>query len=253
MSRAVRIFAGVGLAMAYLMSHPGVGGADTGNDNPGGSGSIGAEVSTPGTGSTGSGSNGSNEGGSDDSGEPNAGPLYCGMPGADPDTCSNQPAIQDLPAIPPGIPASVAAAVARDQVDITIPGLHTSPDGVSQVTGMRTWFWLDSSQWRSTTVRAELPGVWAEVTARPVRSRWTPGDGGATVVCDGRGRPHPGTSGATTDCGHVYTTTGRYTLEVAVIYEVTWRSSTGETGVQDPLVLTGDLPITVEQRQVVVS
>jgi len=156
------------------------------------------------------------------------------------------------PAAAPAI-AAVLALQAREQVTVSVPRLHTSPDGVPQLAGKRTWFWMDEGEWRAVSVRAEIPGVWAEVTATPVRAVWRPGDGGAAVTCDGPGRPHPGTRGATTACGHVYTTTGARTLRAAVTYEVTWRSSTGETGVQDPFVLTGSLPVTVEERQVVVS
>lgn len=157
---------------------------------------------------------------------------------------------------PSGAPAPVAgevlAAHVRDLVTITVPRPRTSPDGAPQLAGLTTWFWLDPDEWRTATARAELPGLWAEVTATPVRSVWTPGDGSPAVTCDGPGRRHPGTSGATTTCGHPYTVAGDYTLRVAVTYAVTWRSSAGETGTQAPIVLTTTIPITVEQRQAVV-
>lgn len=158
--------------------------------------------------------------------------------------------------VPPGAGPPVAAVLAlqaREQVTVRVPRLHTSPDGVPQLAGKRTWYWMDPEEWRPVTVRAEIPGVWSEVTATPTRTVWHPGDGGPTVACAGPGRPHPGTGGATTTCGHVYTTVGAYTLRAAVTYEVTWRSSTGEAGTQDPFVLTAALPLTVEERQVVVS
>lgn len=230
------------------------------------SGTIGAEVSTPGDGSNGSGSGagessgngtggpvGSNgPGGSGGSGE--SVPIYCEETGADPATCLSRPATVDGPAAAPEpVAAVVVAAIAREEITIEIPRPHTSPDDAAQMTGLRTWFWLQPDRWTSSTARAELPGVWAEVTATPIQATWNPGDGGSPVTCDGPGRPHPGTSKATTDCGHVYTTIGHYALGVTVTYQVTWRSSTGETGVLDPLVLTTSLPITVEQRQVVTS
>ena len=133
-----------------------------------------------------------------------------------------------------------------------IPAPNTSPPaGQAQLTGLRTWFWLDAEAWVPVTARAELDGVWAEVTATPVRATWTPGDGGRAVTCLGPARPHPGHDDATTDCGHVYTVMGDYSIEVAVTYEVTWSASTGESGTQDPIVLSTDLPIHVEQRQAV--
>lgn len=153
---------------------------------------------------------------------------------------------------PPAITPEILAQAVRDEVAIAVPRPGTSPAG-PQVTGLRTWFWLDRSAWRPVTARAELPGLWAEVTATPVRATWTPGDGSPPVTCEGPGRPHPGTAGATTTCGHTYTRTGAHTLRVAVTYAVTWRSSTGASGTQDPIVLGTTAPVTVEQRQVVVT
>lgn len=162
------------------------------------------------------------------------------------------PCDPDDPAGPVIPPAALVAQVALDQVTFTVPRPHLSPaESAHQITGLRTWFWLDPDEWVAATARAELPGIWAEVTAAPVRAVWTPGDGSPAVTCAGPGRPHPGTSGATTDCGHTYTDVGTFTLRVAVTYEVTWTSSTGETGVEDPIVLTTDLSVPVEQRQAV--
>ncbi len=151
------------------------------------------------------------------------------------------------------VAASLVALNAREQVTVTAPRPHLSPDGVPQVTGLRTWFWLDPAAWQAQTVRAEIPGLWAEVTAAPTHTQWDPGDGAPPLTCNGPGRPHPGTTDATTDCGHVYEVVGAYTLTVTITYAVTWRSSTGETGTQDPFVLSADLPVTVTQRQVVLS
>lgn len=153
----------------------------------------------------------------------------------------------------PTAAVALLALHAREQVTLTAPRPRLSPDGVPQVTGLRTWFWLDPAAWQAETVRAEIPGLWTEVTATPTRADWDPGDGAAPITCAGPGRPHPGTSDATTDCGHAYEVVGSYSLSVTVTYTVTWRSSTGETGVQDPFVLRADLPVTVTQRQVVLS
>lgn len=161
----------------------------------------------------------------------------------------DQPSGPAAPVVPP---AAVVAQMALDQVTFTVPRPHLSPtEAAHQITGLVTWFWLDPSEWVAATARAELPGVWAEVTAAPVRAVWTPGDGSPPVTCTGPGRPHPGTPGATTDCGHTYTDVGTFTLRLAVTYEVTWTSSTGEAGVEDPIVLTTDLQVPVEQRQAV--
>src|SRR6201999_1256503 len=104
------------------------------------------------------------------------------------------------------------AQLALDSADIVLPEPHNLPDGVPQLTGMPTWFWLDPASWGPVTARAELPGVWAEVTATPTTSVWTPGDGGAPVTCTGPGRAHPGGDTIETDCGHTYTEIGSDTL-----------------------------------------
>ncbi len=289
------------MALALLPAYPvsAAGGLD---DDPGdpGSGSIGAEVATPGSSSTpapspqpqrGSsggggepsrGSGGSSSGGTSSGGGGSSGGGSTGggsgsgtggrrvedpsnpldqVKACKPGACNAAPAAPPAPApAGPRAPAAaplpnpaIVAEAARQEVPIRIPRPHTSPDGVPQVTGLKTWYWMDPAQWAPATARAELPGLWAEVTATPTRTVWTPDDGGATVTCAGPGRRHPGTSRATTDCGHVYSDKGAYTVRVAVTYEVTWRSSTGESGTQDPIILTTNLPITVEERQVVTN
>jgi hypothetical protein len=156
------------------------------------------------------------------------------------------------PALPAVVPETLAQ-MALDSATIVLPQPHTSPDGVPQMTGLMTWFWIDPAAWVPISARAELPGVWAEATATPTRATWTPGDGGAAVTCDGPGRAHSGTAGATTDCGHTYVDIGSYPLTIDVTYEVTWESSTGAGGVLESIVVSGEVPITVEQRQAVID
>jgi len=167
-------------------------------------------------------------------------------------SCMSPPMGVGDPALPAAVPEALAE-MALDSATIALPQPHTSPDGVPQMTGLMTWFWIDPTAWVPISARAELPGVWAEVTATPTSATWTPGDGGAAVTCDGPGRAHPGTSGATTDCGHTYVDIGSYTLTVDVTYQVAWDSSTGAGGELDPIVVSGEVPIRVEQRQAVID
>ncbi|WCO68299.1 hypothetical protein PO878_06105 [Iamia majanohamensis] len=273
--------------MILLLVAPDAVSGKTGSGNNGGSdGSIGADVATPGRpggggppsgegsggggeasggASGGSGGSGASDGGSGGGGLVPAAirnaPTQNGLFRCDADFSSF--ACPDAPDAAPAPPAgggaaplpdpAVLAEAARQEVPIRVPRPHTSPDGVPQVTGLKTWYWMDEAEWTPATARAELPGIWAEVTATPTKAVWTPGDGAAAVSCRGPSRPHPGISGATTDCGHTYTDVGSPTVRVAVTYEVTWRSSTGRSGVQAPIVLTTSLPLTVEQRQVVTN
>lgn len=258
--RVVQSIAALAALSIAVLGLSGRADAADGSSRPNPTHTIGIDVMTPG--SSGGGGGGSNGGGGstggDDgggsAGEPDTSPDD-GTPGdGDPGPPMQQmwpPAIPPAPGPAPAPAPAVLAAAARQEIPIRIPAPHTSPDGVAQVTGLTTWFWMDPSQWAPATARAELPGIWAEVTATPTRAVWTPGDGSAAITCRGPSRPHPGTSGATTDCGHTYINTGAYTIRVAVTYQVTWTSSTGASGTQPPIVLTTNLPITVEQRQAV--
>lgn len=176
--------------------------------------------------------------------------LYCGM-GRLPDWMC-EPVAPAGPATPPVDPGAVARQI-REEVPVEVPAPHTSPpaDGF-QLTGLRTWFWLDRERWVPASVRADVAGVWIEVTATPTSATWDPGDGGAAVTCAGPARPYAG-EGSTTTCGHTYTETGHLEVGLSVSYAVTWRASTGASGTLDPLVLTASLPLEVEQRQAVID
>lgn len=213
------------------------------------SGTVESEVTT--TPTPGSGSGGGTGG---------SGPEYQGGSGGGADAgptqgyaCSPNAPVGSAQACDQGDPAAapapeVVAQLALDRVTFSIPEPQTSPDG-HQITGVPTWFWLASDEWLSFTARAELPGVWAEVTAAPVSASWDPGDGSPAVVCDGPGRP--ATSGGVPECAHTYTVVGDYTLTLRVTYAVTWRASTGASGSFDAIVLTDTAPVEVQQRQAV--
>lgn len=242
-------------------------GADDGLDAPP---SVGAEVETPGVPGGGSVAV-TEEAASEETGSaadgPAAPPRHPGLTyeecvallefSADREAC--QLAESGAPP-PPGAPAApvidpaVLAQQARETVALPLPRPHTSPpeDGF-QLVGLETWLWLDADRWHPVTARAELPGIWAEVTATPTRATWTPGDGGAAVVCDGPGARHPGTAGSETDCGHTYLDLGTFTLAVEVTFTVTWRASNGTSGAQAPITVGAELPVRVEQRQAVID
>jgi hypothetical protein len=258
MRRRVGVLLGVVLSLSFIGSEPAL--AALGDDNPpsidvivetpGGSGGGRPETAEDG----GAGSSGGDGGGAEAGEAVGAVPVVggcatvpvgavCGGDGAE------EPAAPAAPAFDP----VVLAQAALDSAPIALPEPHTSPDGVPQMTGLATWFWLEPGSWEPVSARAELPGIWAEVTATPTRATWTPGDGSAAVVCTGPGRPHPGSAGATTDCGHTYVDVGSYTLVVEVTYTVTWTSSTGASAALDPITVGAELPVTVEQRQAVID
>jgi hypothetical protein len=129
---------------------------------------------------------------------------------------------------------------AIDVLDPPEPGWGASPDGVevAMVTQLPTALWVDTAYWTGNFVaRVETPSgrVWAEATAVPTSSKWTPGDG-AVVTCVDGGQPWgPATTVDETACSHTYvrSTAGSpgYGMAVEVAFDVTGSTSTG--GVQD--------------------
>ena len=129
---------------------------------------------------------------------------------------------------------------AIDVLDPPEPGWGASPDGVeiAMVTQLPTALWVDAAYWSGSFVaRVETPSgrVWAEATAVPRTSTWTPGDG-AVVNCAGGGEPWgPTTATDEAGCSHTYvrSTAGSagYGMTVEVAFDVTGNTSTG--GVED--------------------
>lgn len=172
-------------------------------------------------------------------------PVMCTAGGPGPDA----PPTPGGPATPPAV---VLAQRARESVTVIVPRPRTSPpEEHFQITGLPTWFWVDPDDWRTMRARAQVPGMWTEVTVTPRKMTWDPGDRGDPVTCHGPGKKW--SDGASTDCGHLYTVKGDYTIEVTVTYAVTWRASTGQSGTQDPMILTTELPIDVQERQPVTN
>jgi hypothetical protein len=162
----------------------------------------------------------------------------------------------------PGPDLAAMARQAYDQVPLVFPAPSTSPGiGVDQITGLPTWLWIDPSGWAELSARAEIPGFWVEVSASPRQVVWDMGDG-EQVTCDGPGTPYdpsrPDDEQSTT-CSHVYQVVssdepgGRYAASVTVVWSVSWRASTGATGVLADASRTTSFSLTVTERQAVVT
>ena len=162
----------------------------------------------------------------------------------------------------PGPDLAAMARQAYDQVPLVFPAPVTSPAiGVDQITGLPTWLWIDPSGWGELSARAEIPGFWVEVAAAPRHVVWDMGDG-EQVTCAGPGTPYdpsrPDDDQSTT-CSHVYQFVsndepdGQYAASVTVIWSVSWRASTGATGVLADASRTTTFGMTVTERQAVVT
>jgi hypothetical protein len=173
-----------------------------------------------------------------------------------------QPVVWD-PAEPLGpVVADVRAAeAALEALPIADPTIRTSP-AADQLVGVEAWLWLDDP-WTAQTATAAISSASATVNAEPVEVVWDPGDGSEPVVCDGPGTPFGGA--AASDCTHVWqrrstvTSTGgddpdgTFTLTATVTYEVTYTTTTGETGTLDPVTRTASIPVRVQELQAVIT
>ncbi len=162
----------------------------------------------------------------------------------------------------PGPDLEALARRAFDEVAFVFPQPVSSPaiDG-EQITGLPTWLWIDPGGWRDLTARADLAGFWVEVTAKPQRVVWDLGDGGE-VVCNGPGTPYDPSvadDAQSTDCEHIYQFVsagepgGRYAASATLEWSITWRASTGATGVLADASRTTTFGMTVTELQAVVT
>jgi hypothetical protein len=135
--------------------------------------------------------------------------------------------------VDPGALAQQALA----SVGIAAPVISTSPSAADQLfVQVPTWLWVDGTWWRPYEATARAGRVTSTVTARPVRTSWSLGDG-ATVTCAGPGRPwQPGLAESASDCVHTYTVSsagrpgGVFDLRATVTLAVSWSSNTGQGG-----------------------
>jgi len=162
----------------------------------------------------------------------------------------------------PGPDLAAMARQAYDEVPFGFPVPVTSPGiDIDQITGLPTWLWIEPASWTELSARAEIPGFWVEVTARPQRVVWDMGDG-ETVTCDGPGTPYDpavADGAQSTDCSHVFQHTsvdepdGQYAASVTVEWSVAWESSTGAGATLAGASRTTTFALTVTERQAVVS
>jgi hypothetical protein len=82
---------------------------------------------------------------------------------------------QQLITYQPGTNVVDAATLARQayrELPLLYPQPHTAPPtNVSQLVGVRTWFWVEPGQWQPRAASAAVPGLSATVTATPTATR----------------------------------------------------------------------------------
>lgn len=152
-----------------------------------------------------------------------------------------QVAVGDAFAVPEGdgtpVDPAALARRARESVEIVLPRIATSPSADRRLYAqVATWLWVEGGAWAEHSATASAGAVSATVTARPLRTVWSTGDG-HEVVCEGPGvRWREGMEEDDTYCSHTYRHSsagepdGTYTLSVTVRYGVSWTSNVGEGG-----------------------
>lgn len=167
---------------------------------------------------------------------------------------------------PAGVPVVTPAQLAleaRDQLPLTAPTVHRSPDETGDYEGspftwvhLWTYFWTEPADFRSLTQTVSVGAVSATVIATPVALVFEPGDGGEAVTCAGPGSAWTeadGNDAPASGCGYQYrrVTEGEVDSQLSISWQVTW-TGTGATGGALPAMQTSTLaPLRVLQVQVV--
>jgi hypothetical protein len=173
------------------------------------------------------------------------------------------------PNVPPEVVvAGTLAQQATNRLPLPAPGAQHNPSSDALV-GLATWWWVDPLQWRPLQQRTQAGPVWAQVTARPVRSVWDAGDGSDPVVCAGPGQPYDRQRPAreqSSDCTYTYLRSSAsqpqrgpdpndrfFTVTVTVYWQVSWVGSGGTGGALPEIARSSSFPLRVVERQTVVT
>ena len=167
-------------------------------------------------------------------------------------------------------PASLTTST-RPLVDQAVKTLHLPLPNVSlspaadatQFVGLPTWMWMPASSWVSKSVTVSAGGVSLTMTATPVFSVWSMGDGGS-VTCRGPGTPYPSASSvkpprSSPDCGWTYARAsvsepgGVFPVSVTTHWKVAWSTTTGLSGSEPDLTASSSLGLRVSEIQALVT
>jgi hypothetical protein len=150
------------------------------------------------------------------------------------------------------------AQQALASVGIAAPVISTSPSAADRLyVQVPTWLWVDNSWWRPYEATARAGRVTSTVSARPVQTSWSLGDG-TSVTCAGPGRPwQPGLAESSADCVHTYTVSsagrpgGAFDLRATVTFAVSWSSNTGQGGTLPAISRTSEVAVRVGEIQAI--
>jgi hypothetical protein len=173
----------------------------------------------------------------------------------------------NLPNPPPGQPDPKALAQ-KAEADLVLraPVITMAPmNGGSGLVGMPVWLSIattNNQYWgQQTTPPVSVPGLSVTATAKTLSVTWDMGDG-HTVTCSNPGQAYVPSDGGNASplCGYTYTqpSSGQpgsvYKVTATTTWQISWTSSTGQTGVLPPLTKMSAVPppgIKIGELQVV--
>lgn len=147
---------------------------------------------------------------------------------------------------------------AMSSVSIGSPVIRTSPSANGRLyVQVPTWLWLEGGWWTPYEATASAGRVWSTVRAVPVATTWSLGDG-HTVSCRGPGTEwRPGAAEGSSSCTYTYrnssagSPTGRFTVNAAITFEVSWSSNAGPGGALPAISRTSSVEVEVGEIQAI--
>jgi hypothetical protein len=166
---------------------------------------------------------------------------------------------------PVNIPPSpyVLLDEATRNLQVPLPQEHLSPSiDVAHLVGFPEWLAVDPATFATTDATASVPGLAVTLTAIPLQSTWTFGNGDI-VSCPGPGTPwtRSARDDATPPCGYTYQWSSTATRADGV-YHLTVTTAWSRRWTCDPACVGGALPdldrtsaftLTVHQAQAVIT
>jgi len=147
-------------------------------------------------------------------------------------------------------------ALANARTQLTAPTPAINPDATAGgIVNLGMWLAIDDPG--TTTARAALAGVWAQVTANVAGIQFDLGNGD-TIDCDGLGTPIPDWALDSLDqgpCGYTYPQSSPdddpYQLTITTNYTVTYTTSTGANGSLAPISRSVTIDYDVDEIQTI--
>ena len=147
-------------------------------------------------------------------------------------------------------------ALANARTQLTAPTPAINPDATAGgIVNLGMWLAIDDPG--TTTARAALAGVWAQVTANVEGIQFDLGNGD-TVDCDGLGTPIPDWALDSLDqgpCGYTYPQSSPdddpYQLTITTNYTITYTTSTGANGTLAPITRSITIDYDVDEIQTI--